>query len=144
MLLDTDHMSILEWTESAPAQRLLARLDRLSPDEVSTSIISFEEQVRGWMGAAAKARTLARQVEVYRRLQRQLQNYCRLRLLEFDEAAATRFQQIRPRALRVGAKDLQIAAIALTHGATVLSRNLGHFQKVPGLNVEDWTVEELR
>ncbi|OAI47760.1 hypothetical protein AYO44_08955 [Planctomycetaceae bacterium SCGC AG-212-F19] len=64
VLLDTDHMSILEWTDSLPAQRLLTRLDALAPDQVTSSIISFEEQIRGWMAAAAKARTVAKQVEV--------------------------------------------------------------------------------
>jgi predicted nucleic acid-binding protein len=36
--------------------------------------------------------------------------------------------------------DLRIASIALTTGATLLSRNLRHFRRVPGLASEDWTV----
>jgi tRNA(fMet)-specific endonuclease VapC len=40
----------------------------------------------------------------------------------------------------VGTKDLQISAIVLAHDATLLSRNLVDFRKVPGLRVEDWTV----
>ena len=34
--------------------------------------------------------------------------------------------------------DLKIAAIAVSHDALLLSRNLVHFQKVPGLRVENW------
>jgi tRNA(fMet)-specific endonuclease VapC len=34
--------------------------------------------------------------------------------------------------------DLKIAAIALFNNATLLSRNLKDFRKVPDLNVEDW------
>lgn len=40
---------------------------------------------------------------------------------------------------RIGTMDLKIAAIALANDATLLSRNLRDFGKVPGLRVEDWT-----
>ncbi len=36
--------------------------------------------------------------------------------------------------------DLKIAAIVLTHDATLLSKNLSDFRKVPGLKVADWTL----
>ncbi|MFN4259177.1 MAG: type II toxin-antitoxin system VapC family toxin [Gemmataceae bacterium] len=42
--------------------------------------------------------------------------------------------------LRIGTKDLQIAAIALAHQATLLSRNVADFAKVPGLKLKDWTL----
>jgi tRNA(fMet)-specific endonuclease VapC len=34
--------------------------------------------------------------------------------------------------------DLKIAATAIANNATLLSRNLKDFNKVPGLKVEDW------
>ncbi len=38
----------------------------------------------------------------------------------------------------IGANDFLIAATALAHGATVITRNLIEFQRVPGLRVEGW------
>jgi tRNA(fMet)-specific endonuclease VapC len=34
--------------------------------------------------------------------------------------------------------DLKIAAICLAHDATLLSRNLRDFEKVPDLRTENW------
>jgi predicted nucleic acid-binding protein len=35
---------------------------------------------------------------------------------------------------------LKIAVIALSHDATLLSRNFANFRQIPALRVEDWTV----
>jgi len=60
-------------------------------------------------------------------------------VLEFDEAAAAEFQRLKQSRLRIRTTDLKMAAIALTHDATLLSRNLSDFRHVPALKVEDWT-----
>ncbi len=41
--------------------------------------------------------------------------------------------------LNVRKMDLRIAAIVLEKGATLVSRNLRDFRRVPGLRVEDWS-----
>ena len=139
VVLDTDHLSILEWETGAPARQLLTRLSQLTPDEAATTIINFEEQMRGWLAYLARVRTLAQQIEAYRRLQRHLDNYRTIPVLEFDPQAAAEFQRLRRSFRRVGTMDLKIAAIVLVHDATLLSRNLSDFGKIPGLKVEDWT-----
>jgi tRNA(fMet)-specific endonuclease VapC len=140
VVLDTDHLSLLERADSEEGGRIRARLQQVPPEERATTIVNFEEQMRGWMAVLARARTLAQEVEVYRRLRQQLANYTGLVVLEFDERAATEYQRLRNARLRVGTMDLKIAAIVLAQGATLLSRNLSDFGRIPGLTVEDWTV----
>jgi tRNA(fMet)-specific endonuclease VapC len=138
-VLDTDHMSALEWGSGAAGQRLITRLNKLSASEAVTTIITFEEQTRGWLSVLARARSLNEQVEAYRRLKRLLENYLKIDVLEFDARAAAEFERLQRLRLRIGTMDLKIAAIALTHDATVLTKNFKDFSRVPGLRVEDWT-----
>jgi tRNA(fMet)-specific endonuclease VapC len=62
--------------------------------------------------------------------------------LPFNAVAAQQFENLVKQRCRIGTMDLRIAAITLAHDATLLSRNLKDFRKVPGLKVEDWTKEE--
>lgn len=91
------------------------------------------------MAYVARSRTVAKQVEGYRRLRGHLENYRQIPLVDFDERAADVFQRLRRARIRIGTMDLKIAAIALANGATLLSRNVSDFQQVPGLAVEDWS-----
>ena len=137
--MDTDHVSLLEWGSGAIGQRLHERIRALPEDEVATTIISFEEQTRGWLAFLARTRTIEQQVNAYRKLKRHLNTYCEMDVLEFDVEAATEFQRLKQSRIRIGTMDLKIAAIALTRKATVLTKNMKDFSRVPGLNVEDWT-----
>jgi len=59
-------------------------------------------------------------------------------ILPSDDDATTSLESLQRQRLRVGTLDLKIAAICIAHDATLLSRNLVDFQKVPGLRVENW------
>ena len=52
-LLDTDHMSILERGGTA-ALTLTLKLSALSDSEVATTIVSYEEQCKGWLAKTAR------------------------------------------------------------------------------------------
>lgn len=138
LILDTDHMSLLEW-DSGSAARLRERLAECEEQDVATTVVNYEEQIRGWTAFIAKARSLDSQVEAYRRLRNHLDNYRQIPVLDFDEAAAAVYQRLRRAKIRVGAMDLKIAAIAISVDAILLSRNLSDFQKIPGLRCEDWS-----
>ncbi len=60
------------------------------------------------------------------------------RVLPLDQPAIAIYQQFL--SLRINKMDLRIAATALSHNLTVLTRNSVDFQRVPGLRIEDWTV----
>ena len=49
MVLDTDHLSVLERSDQPGSLALRTRLAHLPPSEVVTTIINYEEQMRGWM-----------------------------------------------------------------------------------------------
>ena len=83
---------------------------------------------------------MAKQVEAYRRLRTHLDNYRQIPVLDFDDNAATIYQQLRRTRIKIGTMDLKIAAIAISLDATLTSRNLVDFEKVPGLKVEDLTI----
>jgi tRNA(fMet)-specific endonuclease VapC len=63
--------------------------------------------------------------------------------LPFDSACVPQYARIRDhlerRGSRIGANDLLIAAIALTHDLIVVTHNSDEFRRVPGLPVEDWS-----
>jgi tRNA(fMet)-specific endonuclease VapC len=139
VILDTDHMSVLERREQPGVGNLRARLAEVPPSEVMTTVISYEEQMRGWMAYLARARSMAQQITAYGRLLSHLESYRRIPVLGFDEAAATVFQRLRHARIRMGVMDLKIASIVLSRNATLLSRNLGDFRQIPDLHVEDWT-----
>jgi len=138
LVLDTDHMSLLEWGSEASAV-LRERMADIPSHEAATTIISYEEQMRGWMAYIARARSMPQQLEAYQRLRRHLENYRHIPVLDFDESAFRHYQHLRNAGIRIGTMDMKIAAVVLSRGATLLSRNLVDFRKVPGLKVEDWS-----
>ena len=64
--------------------------------------------------------------------------------LPFDDAAADQFVTIRHHLESlgevIGPYDLQIAAIAVANGCTLVTHNTGEFSRVAGLTIEDWQV----
>ena len=102
-------------------------------------IITYEEQMRGWLSYVAQANNPARQVEAYQRLRLFVEHFHRIPLIDYDAAASAEFERLRQERVRIGAMDLKIAATCLAHDATLLTRNMKDFSKVPGLRAEDWS-----
>ena len=138
IVLDTDHLSCLEWG-STESSVLRERLGESVDQNVVVSIISYEEQVRGWMALLAKIHDVPEQVHAYSRLRRFVELQCSVPLLNFTEVAAQQFQALRQMKIRIGTMDLKIAASCLCENALLLTRNAKDFSQVPGLRFADWT-----
>jgi len=108
----------------------------LSAEIIATSIISVEEQMRGWMAAIAKERQLARMVGPYRDLGELFEFFRGFTIASFSAEVAERCEELR--AIRIKMTDRKIAASALVHDALLLTANHRDFEQVPGLRFENW------
>jgi tRNA(fMet)-specific endonuclease VapC len=136
LVLDTDHLVELDRGSSQGAA-LQQKLEDAG-DAVATTIISAEEQFRGWLAQLHRQRDPHEQIATYQRLQRRIAFFAAWHVLPWDTDAADILQGLRRQRVRIGTMDLKIASIVLAHDATLLSRNLRDFQQVPNLRVEDW------
>jgi tRNA(fMet)-specific endonuclease VapC len=117
---------------------LLGRLRASTDQRIATTIVSVEEQMRGWLALIRRERDIHRQVSAYERLGKMFDFFEGWEIVPLDDAAATRFTVLRQQRIRIGTQDLKIAAITLEHNALLLSANLRDFEHVPGLRVENW------
>jgi len=131
-LFDTDVLSNL--LRRAPSHALLRRLALTPVAEQATSSITLGELYYGARRLAAGGESLVERID-----SALLPN---LAVLPFDVQAARRYGELRAELERagtpIGDADMRIAAIARTHGLTVVTANARHFQRVAGLPVENW------
>lgn len=139
VLLDTDHPTILQRQSQPECGRLAVRLGRLPADDIAASIVSFQEQMQGWMAYLNRARSGDRIVHAYAELEAMWRSFCKMNVLSFTGKAQDCFAELRRRRIRIATQDLRIASIALATDSILLTRNVQDFRQVPDLEVEDWT-----
>jgi tRNA(fMet)-specific endonuclease VapC len=134
-LLDTDTLSLFQKGHPAVSQRCAAA----APQSVSISVITLEEQFLGWYTRSRQAKTDAELAQASEGMAHFARLIRQLPILAFTVPAIQRYRQLTKMKLNVGKNDLRIAAIALEAGATVVTRNLRDFGRVPNLQLEDWS-----
>ncbi len=125
-IVDSDHWVAL----------LRSRLDlrgRVAPaEDLAMTAISVGELVHGACKSGRATENLAR-LDVL---------LAAVIVLPYDEATARRFGLLKAELERAGTQlsdlDLQIASIALQYDAPLVTHNRRHFERVPGLVMEDW------
>jgi tRNA(fMet)-specific endonuclease VapC len=133
-LLDTDTITLIQFGHATAVRNLSAHADA----DVALSAVSFQEQMRGWLGRLNKLTAPSQLADWYDRLvTRMFPVWRRFELLPFPLPAIQRFEQLRSLRLNVGLMDLRLAAVALENNLTVVTRNVRDFRRVPGLQTED-------
>lgn len=131
IVFDTDIISNL--MRPAPSLTLIERLARTPVASQATTAITVGELA---YGAARAGRP-----ELFERAVGLLRN---LKVLTFDAVSARRYGELRADLESVGRRladaDLRIAATVLSSGpeTVLVTGNVRHFDRVPGLVVENW------
>lgn len=101
IILDTDVLSLVQRGSGREYETLSGRLDSVD-EEVVVAIISFEEQMRGWLAFIARARSSIQQSRAYAKLYALLDDFSSRPVLDFDEACAAQFDVLTRARLRIG------------------------------------------
>ncbi|MBD2455456.1 type II toxin-antitoxin system VapC family toxin [Nostoc sp. FACHB-87] len=139
-LLDTDHLSILQRQAGQDYINLSTRIAHYPLSDFAVSIVTFQEQMLGSHAYINRARNLNDVVKGYHIMARLVSDFKVLPFVSFDAGAATKFDQLQTQRIKLAKMDARIAAIALSRGLILLTRNHQDFGKVSGLIIEDWTV----
>jgi tRNA(fMet)-specific endonuclease VapC len=139
-LLDTDHLSILQRQAGKDFSNLSTRMVQYPLSDFAVSTVTFHEQILGSHTYINRARNLNDVVKGYEMMTRLVTDFKVLPLISFDAGAATTFDRLQSQQIQLAKMDARIAAIALSRGLILLTRNHRDFSKVAGLRLEDWTV----
>lgn len=127
-LFDTDAIS--EVLRPKPSELYLAWLRTIPVDQQLTTAITIGELYWGAHRSAARERHLRKIEELL---------LPSLQILPFDAKAAKQFGELKALLERQGTPladaDLQIASIALTAGHELVTGNVRHFSRIPGLRI---------
>ncbi len=130
-LFDTDALSNV--MKKKPSAFLKQKLEEIPPYLQFTSSINIGEI---YFGAARTDR----KEKLLRAFEEKAFPY--INILPFDEESGKLFGDLKARLEKKGIgcsePDLRIASIALQHDLTLVTGNVKHYGKIPGLKVENW------
>jgi tRNA(fMet)-specific endonuclease VapC len=108
------------------------RLEALTPAEVALCAVVKAELAYGAARSNDPARTMAKLAAFW----------APFTSLPFDDSCADTYGRIRARLEQtgtpIGPNDLMIAAIAVTHGLTLVTHNIREFERIAELYLTDW------
>ncbi|KYC35441.1 twitching motility protein PilT [Scytonema hofmannii PCC 7110] len=135
-LLDTDTITHLY----AGNTNVIVRLNAVENSEVGITIITKAEMLRGRIEYLIKAETNESLLRAQELLFRTEELLAELLIVPISQSAADEFERLRAvsKLRKIGRADLLIASISLANKATLVTRNIRHFQQIPGLRIVNW------
>jgi len=135
-VLDTDRVTLFQRAHPLVVQHIAA----VEAETLAVTVVTAEEQLRGWLSAIRRASSASRLVWAYAGLHAAMAYFNSIYVLDFDQTAYTCYEELRHKKIRVGTQDLRIAAIVLSVDGILVTRNQHDFAQVPGLVLQDWTI----
>jgi tRNA(fMet)-specific endonuclease VapC len=128
-MLDTDTSSYIIRDKPASVRERFAKIDS---QQICISVVTYAELLYGVKRSSSS--------KVNRPI---VENYVRHLVIQpWDEMAADHYSTIRTllesSGQPIGGMDTQIAAHALSLDAVLVTNNTRHFERVPGLKLENW------
>ena len=124
--------NIVVYAKNSKPEAVLARLQSYEPDELCISVVTLAELEYGVFNSSNPDRN---QLALTLFL-------AGIEILPFDDHAAVEYGRIRAdlrkKGAPIGANDLMIAAHAKSRGLILVTNNTREFERVEGLELEDW------
>ncbi|MFW5856398.1 MAG: type II toxin-antitoxin system VapC family toxin [Planctomycetota bacterium] len=132
-LLDTDVVISLMRRHAGALEQARAHLG--GGGQLAFSVITQYEVLRGFRQGA------------YERQRERFEAFCACsRILPIDEAvavfAARQHRELQEAGSLIADADLLIAATAVTHDCTLVTGNVRHFERLPGVRLANWLAEQ--
>ncbi|MBI4150318.1 type II toxin-antitoxin system VapC family toxin [Candidatus Woesearchaeota archaeon] len=130
MILDSDFLIAILRNEAAA----IKKLERLEKEQkpLSTTTINAFELLKGAQLSAKKEENLKLVGELLNSLD----------ILSFDfhasRIAAMLTQHLQQNGKTIDVMDIFIGSICVFHDESIITKNVRHFQNIPGLSIEEW------
>ena len=139
-ILDTDHITALQRRDPI----FLQNFQLIDDSQIFVTIINLEEQIQGrfeQINIIKKNKNYKKLPGAYANLRETVYFFSQMNLLDFDQSALDYYQNLSQQFPNKRVQqDLKIAAIALTHQMTLVTRNTKDFCQITNLNLENWTI----
>ncbi len=135
-ILDTNVLTALHLGHP----KIVNAIRQVGNARVAITVVTKVELLRGRIDFLLKAEN----GESLRRAQEWLEvteeRLNEIEILPFDNGAIAQFERLisQSSSRKAGRADLLIASIALSHRATLVTRNLKDFQRFPNLDIVNW------